>query len=656
MLSAEAAGLVLKTANGLIKLTKRIDLVVAEKEAVERPLALPVPELRMAPVPPQMHEALENLLEQTRNEDPDPLGEDRSKIRNALDNNVANLYLGFMERYLPEQALGQVFNLNSDFMKALREAFPNWVDDPDLRMAAFYVCAGRDYRNKGYTWRIALTVVDVVSEFGAENVALFTRDKQIQSIAGVILKRFGEADLQTTDATEELLRAALSATLNGVLDAKDAFETGDQWVGALVDALAEARESVPEGERDNFLLGLLQGKGYPMLVGTVLETAADRFNEDDTEDFKDVAAGFLKEVAGIIRTKPTFEDFFEDHWGDLLRAGLKSVALHGPTLIKGESPLLSKVLVSVASNLATLPDSKLLSSDALYGIVDATVAAVAANPDLVDDAIDEEWLAALVNSVTATVAKNDIRTTFTKNGLESLVKDTLDTFAKRPELIINNPGLARELLQGVLTSLSRVNTFAAEELASAAVGGALTAFSDHPELIRFQYAELVASFAGKVGSLVEERHLTKMQGVDILRAVTESLAENPALFLDIETRFAGWVVDAVVKASRDSDTSLLVGATLTNVLQEIVTAIAKSGQAALENHPAATLAEQLENLLNAGLTRAEKEIGNRIGISSLPIVLGGLVVAWSKGEITDIDPEDENFQNLFGELAERAAA
>lgn len=656
MLSAEAAGLVLKTAKGLIKLTKRIDLVLAEKEAVESPLALPVPELQMAPVPPQMHKALENLLEQTRNEDPDPLGEDRAKIRNALDNNEANLYLGFMKRYLPEQALGQVFNLNSDFMKALRKTFPNWVDDPDLRMAAFYVSAGRDYRNKGYTWRIALTVVDVVSEFGAENVALFTRDKQIQSIAGVILKRFGEADLQTTDATEELLRAALSATLNGVLDAKDAFETGDQWVGALVDALAEARESVPEGERDNFLLGLLLGKGYPMLVGTVLETASDRFNDDDTEDFKDVAAGFLKEVAGIIRTKPTFEDFFEDHWGDLLRAGLKSVALHGPTLIKGESPLLSKVLVSVASNLATHPDSKLLSSDALYGIVDATVAAVAANPDLVDDAIDEEWLAALVNSVTATVAENDIRTTFTKNGLESLVKDTLDTFAKRPELIINNPGLARELLQGVLTSLSRVNTFAAEELASAAVAGALTAFSDHPELIRFQYPELVASFAGKVGSLVEERHLTKMQGVDILRAVTESLAENPALFLDIETRFAGWVVDAVVKASRDSDTSLLVGATLTNVLQEIVTAIAKSGRAALENHPAATLAEQLENLLNAGLARAEKEIGNRIGISSLPIVLGGLVVAWSKGEIIDIDPEDENFQNLFGELAERAAA
>jgi len=37
-------------------------------------------------------------------------------------------------------------------------------------------------------------------------------------------------------------------------------------------------------------------------------------------------------------------------------------------------------------------------------------------------------------------------------------------------------------------------------------------------------------------------------------------------------------------------------------------------------------------------------------------VLGSLVVTWSKGEIADIDPEDENFQILFEELAERAAA
>ena len=488
-----------------------------------------------------------------------------------------------------------------------------------------------------------------MSEFGGENMDLFTRDEQIQSIAGAILKRFGEADLQTTDTSRDLLRAALSATLNGVLDARDSFDIGDQWVEALVGAMADARETVPVAERDNFLLGLLQGKGYPLLVSTVLETAADRFNDDDTEDFKDVTADFLEEVAGIIKRKPNFDNFFDDHWGDLLRGGLKSVEQHGPALLKGESPLLSKVLVAVAGDLAERPDSKFLSSDAIYGIVDATVGAVAANPDLVEDAIDEEWLTALVSSVTSTVTETGIRSTFTKNGLETLVKDTLGTFARRPELIIDKPDLARELLRGVLTSLSSVDTFAA-------VGGSLSALSDHPELIRFKYAELVASFAGKVGNLVKDRHLTRVQGVDVLQTITKSVAENPKLFLNLEERLADWTVTAVLNASRNSDGHLLAEATLTNVLQEVVNALAKSGKAALENHPAGTLAEQLEEVLQAGLARAEEELGNRIGVTSLPPVLGELVVAWAKGEIANIDPDNDQFQHLFRELAERAAA
>jgi hypothetical protein len=214
-----------------------------------------------------------------------------------------------------------------------------------------------------------------------------------------------------------------------------------------------------------------------------------------------------------------------------------------------------------------------------------------------------------VHSITSTVAETGIRSTFTKNRLETLVKDTLDTFAKRPELIIDKPGLARELLQGVLTSLSGANTFAAEELASAAVGGALKALSAHPELIRFPYAELVATVAGNVGTLVKARHLTKVQGADILGAVTESLAENPMLFLNIEKRLANWTVDAMVKAAQGANGALLAGGALTNVLRESITALAKSGRAALGNHPAELLAQPLENLINAGLARAEEELG-----------------------------------------------
>lgn len=655
MLSKEASGLVIKVAKGLIKLRNRVDQVLAEKEGLEGPLSLPVPTLKLSPTKPKMRKALRKLLRDTQNDNPDPLSTDRVDIQDAVENDPSR-FLDFMQRYLPEQTIAREFDPNKEFMKVLRETHPGLASDPDFRVAAFYIGAGRDFRDKNYTWRLALTVVDVVAEFGADNVDLFTRDEQIQSILGGVLKRFGEADLQTIDKTGDLVRAALSTTLNGVLDARDYFDTGNQWIEALFDALIKARLAVPEAERDNYVLGLLQGQGYPQLVSSILEATAGHLNDDDIVDFRDVTAGFLMEVAGIVKQKPSFEKFFEDHWGDLLRAGLRSVEKYGPVLLKGESPLLNKILVAVSGELAKNPNSVLLSRDAIYGIVDAAASAVAASPDLVEDTIKKAWLASLVSSVTSTVAKSGIRATFTKGGVDGLVKDTLNTFAQHPELIIDHPGLARELIQGVLTSLSKVGVLGAESLASAAVSGALSAISNHPELIKLKYGEFVASLSGKIGILVKERQLTGVQGIEVLKSVTEALAENPALFLDIERRLVGWAIDAVVKVALRSDSILLAGTRLAEVIGGVVDALAKSGKAALKNHEAAVLALQLEEVLMAALKRAEKEVGNRISLSTLPNLLHNLVLAWARGEIATIDSENDNFRRLFAELSELAAA
>ncbi|MGD9359618.1 MAG: hypothetical protein PVH85_12155, partial [Desulfobacterales bacterium] len=488
MLSKEASGLVIKVAKGLIKLRHRVDQVLAEKEGLEGPLSLPVPTLQLSPTKPKMRKALRKLLRDTQDDEPDPISTDRADIQDAVENDPSR-FLDFMHIYLPEQAIAREFDPNKEFMKVLRKTHPGLASDPDYRVAAFYIGAGRDFRDKNYTWRLALTVVDVVAEFGADNVDLFTRDEQIQSILGGILQRFGEADLQSIDKTGDLLRAALSATLNGVLDARGYFNTGNRWIEALFDALIKARLAVPEAKRDNYVLGLLQGQGYPLLVSTILEMTAGHLNDDDIVDFRDVTAGFLMDVAGIVKQKPSFEKFFEDHWGDLLRAGLRSVEKYGPVLLKGESPLLNQILVAVSGELVKHPNSVLLSRDAIYGIVNAAASAVATSPDLVEDTIKKAWLAALVSSVTSTVAKTGIRATFTKGGVDVLVKNTLNTFAQHPELIIDNPGLARELIQGVLMSLSKVGVLGAESLASAAVSGALSAISDHPELIKLKYGE-----------------------------------------------------------------------------------------------------------------------------------------------------------------------
>jgi len=657
MLSAESVGLAIKIVNGLIKLTKRLDLIIAEKEAVEEPLVIPVPDVSLAPTQPQMRKALRKLLKDTKNDDPDPLGDDREKILKVVDVQPQNIVLfDFMQTYLPEQALGRVLSPDGAFMTAFREQHPDMAADPDVRVTAFYVGAGRDFRNKNYTWRIALTVVDVLAEFGGENMALFTCDERVQKIVGAILKRFGETDVQKTDSTRELLRAALRATLNGVFNAREAFEADSKWIDALFDALANARDAVPVAQRDDFLVGLVRGEGYPLLVGAFLETAAGILNDDAAEDFKDVAAHFLNEIAALIKKEPTFEDFLQDHWGDLLRAGLKSLAKHGPALIEDESALLEKVLVSVVGELANLPDSKFLSSDALVGIVEAAVGAVAASPELIKEIIDQKWLTKFIESIAVTVAGEGIRKTFTQEGLESLVRDLLGTFAEHPELIIEEPGLTRQLLGGVLASISEAKTFAAEALASAAVGGALIALAENPSLIKFEYPRLVAALAGKIGILVQEKKLIQVQAVDILAALTATPAENPALFLDVEKGLAAWTVEAVVAVSEGNHGDLLAGLTLTRVLHEILSAIAQSGKAALKNHPAAQFAEQLENLLEAGLSRAEKELGNLMGLPSLPAVLSDLVTAWARGEIASLDPDNDNFRRLFSELAESAAA
>ena len=154
MLTSEAAGLIINTAKGLLKIQRRVDQVLAEKEATEAPLAIPLPDIRRTPTLPQMRSALEKLLEDTKDDDPDPLDPDRDDIRDAVENDASRLF-ELMGRHLPEQALGPVISLNSEFVRALH---PDWASDPDLRVAAFFVGAGRDFREKSYTWRLALTV------------------------------------------------------------------------------------------------------------------------------------------------------------------------------------------------------------------------------------------------------------------------------------------------------------------------------------------------------------------------------------------------------------------------------------------------------------------------------------------------------------------
>lgn len=659
MITAEAAGLALKLAKGAIKLAKQVDLVLAEKGAVETAIALPAPNLTLMPSKTAMKLGLTVLLA----ESPNPLtANERRSVETALNDDKLGPIADMVRQFLPELANSRFFDADNTFITALKQDRPDWAKDPELVITAFYAGPGRDMREKNYSWRLALTVVDVLAEFGAENTALFSRDERIQGVVGTVLKRFGEADLQKLDSTRDALRAVLAATLNGALDARESLLVENLWIDGLVDAIGKARDALPQADQDEFLIGIVRGKGYPLLVASLLEIAAKEINDDKVVDFRDVAADFLVQVAAIVKNKPEFEDFFEEHWCDLLRAGLSAVSSNAPALL-GDKKLLGMILTRVADDLAKHSDSTELSTEALFGIVNSTAAVIAANPDLAPQILgaNNDWVDKLLVSVAETVVNKGIRKVFSHAGIETIFKDAFKMFSKHPELLVDDSELAAALVGGVLKQLSSVKSFAAGDLADAAIGGALTALSENPALLDLNYPDLVSSFTGKIAKLVEDKSLTGIQAGELLRAGVASLAQNPKLFLDLQKSLAEETVDLVLRIAKGRPAMLVAGISLSRIGKETLSALARKGQAALDmaspgSQSLTDLIAMLERLLQAGLDRAEAELGHALSLANLPKTIGLLIEAWADGRVGTIDPAHATFIALFNELAVRAAA
>ena len=529
-------------------------------------------------------------------------------------------------------------------------------------VVAFSIAQGKKDASTNYTWRLAATVLDVLAEFGAENTALVTRSPELQGVLSAVLKRFGESDLQKIETAKGVLQAALSATLNGAIEGGAKLSLKNRWLDGLLDAVISARDSIPEGiEREEYLMGLFRGKGYPTLVASVLNVTAAEINDDQSTDFRDVTADFLKSVAGIVATKTNFKGFFRDHWGDMVRAALASTSTYGSALL-GEKKLLGKLLEQIAGELSKRDDLEFLSADSIYGIVNTAASVLSTNPELAGALLgaDKAWIGKLVGSVAGTIAKEGISKVFSKEGVEVLVKDTLATLAKHPELLfkdgkLEGSELVTTLIGGILGELSKTEGFAARTLATATVSGALKSLAENPALVGTKYPEMVASFAGHLAKLVQEKKLTGVQGTDLLDAGLASFAENPALFLDLQNKVGEEVVAAIVDAAAGKEALLAGGVMLSRIARQCLAALARSGKDKISAEGTTTkLLEQLRLLLDTGLDQAEKELGESLSLPSLPDAMGYLVEAWAKGPFAEIDPTAEQFQKLFAEAAVRS--
>ncbi len=655
MISPSTAALALSVARGLIKFGQRLDSLLAEKAAVEGGLAALMPKVYAGPSALQKVQQLKRYLADTpAGAQPDPLGPERADLARELNKaEPANAVIGeFYARLFPDRLTVAPIDPDADYVQELRRQFPAFdLSDADCVAAAFHIPAGKDDRTLGYGARVGLLVVDVLAEFGAENTSLFVRDARVRTVVQSVLERFARPDLEQFSEWSPLLRHALGATLNGLLDARDALVADSQWLTALLDVLVEARND-PKGG-DNFLIGLFQGRGYPLLLSKGLARAAQTLAEDQADIFKQITAHVLETAAPLVAQSPGFQDFFADHWGDLLRAGLEGLERHGPALLADQPELLQNVLAGLVTELKAIPQADLLSSETLFRLGDAAIAAVAAHPDLLEAQIGgDPWLRALLKSFVNTMARDGLRLAFSREGLEDIVTDAAGVLADHPELLFDptNASLVRDVVGGILRAVSELPSLDARGIATAAASGTLRAIAANPGLVDTRYAKLVADFCSRLAELVAARSITGLDASAIATAAVATLLNNPALFDQARSNLAAATLTAVTTVAGKNPAKLLVGQILVETVREVLAALARFGQARLQNAALDQAVAQLTRVIDDALTQVSAEVGRRVDLPGIPSVIGGLVAAWARGDFAQIDPDSPAFRDLLTRL------
>ena len=660
MISPSTAALAIAVARGVLKFGQRLDALLAEKKAVQAAMPLLMPDIYNGPSVLLMAKELRQHLAATAAGDPlDPLGSDRADLEDALEVGAGDAATEKLVRdcyalVFPERLTAKPLSPDAAYVEGLRRVLPGFdLTDPDSLVAAFQITAGKDGRGMGYGARVGLLGADVVAEFGAQNSALFVRDPAMRGVFESVLTRFSEPQLETFAEWSPLLRHVLSVTLNGVLDAGKALADDRQWLTIVLDVLVEARKD-PKGG-DDFLVGLLAGRGYQLLVGKGLARAAEVLAEDEADVFRGLAADVLKAAAPLVADSNSFADFFADHWGDLLRAGLQGLERHGRKLLADQPELLRDVLVAMVHELGEIEPSELLSHESLFRIGDAAIAAVAAEPGLLKLKVGgKPWLRAFLESFVVTVQRDGIRLAFSREGLDHIVTDAASLFAEHPELISDaaNAGLVRDVVGGILRSVGKLSSLDARSIATAAASGALRGLAAHPGLLESGYAALVVGFCKRLAELVEERRITGRNAAAIAEGVVETLLLDPDLFDDATSNLAIATLNAVIRVADDSETRLLAGATLVATVREVLGAVARTGRSQLANATLAKAVDGLAGVVDTALTAVGEQLGRRLDLRGVPVVIGGLVAAWGRGELPD--PTSTEFRALLTRLADAA--
>jgi hypothetical protein len=650
MIHPEVAGLGLSIAAGAIKLGRRVDAILAEEASLRADLPLSFPRHQRQPTMRQLRGRLRELLRSTEGERPDPLADRRAQLAAvAKDGDRSALVQTLAAEGLDQFDLG-TFDPDAEFREALRLRNELWsLDDEDQRRLTWFVTAGVDYRSSSLAFRLGVTVFDVFAEFAQWEVGRLVRNPRARALVEGILRRFAAADLAALDGSRALLQQLLRSSVEGLLDARSEIAEPQGAIGFALEVLGQARDADAD---DDFLLGLVRGEGFGLLVATAAEEGAKRLGGEQASPLESVLGSVLATAAPRARQSPDFASFLNEHWGAVGAAGLRAVADQGPRILGSETEIASRAFGIALEAVATQLESGVAPGGAtLSQILEALLAAVADEPELLLGDEAEEFARQLVTGYAGLLAQG-LDLGFDHKFLEGLYRRGLEALKLHPELVGEDLALLPRLLRSVLGRLAEHPTHGLEALADSALAGVLDAIADAPWLAGGGFDAVVGSLARSLADRIAERTLTRLEAADLIETAIEVLAAHPELFVEYEARLAERTVDALVRAVAGDPARLLGGVVFVDATRRILRVVGTRGLDRLEDLGLDAFSTQLETLVSATLARAQQELGRRIDRLALPAALAGVVDAWAAGTEWSLDPDDPDFASWFAMLAD----
>lgn len=573
---ASTASMAMSIVNGLMRLTGRVDRIMAEQAALRSELAFASKPLLKPPLAGVMKKKLKKLSEETQGQVPDPLADQRADVSAlvAKRNPGEPELLKYMEMFLPEEVEFRLDDPGGDLIPKLQEKRAVWnLDDADVMRIAYYLQPGDDLRESSTPWQIAMAVVDVLADLAIENQSMILHDNRARPLLLAILQRFADADLTDAGTPKLFLRVVLKTTVNGALDAKDVLSSDKAWVDSVLKALADSREA----EGDDFVVGLINGNSYPVLIGNLLEEGAEKVGvsaKENAKHFESIASDVLNHAASIMKQQDDFKGFINDHWGELLGAGLKGLHANGDAILEGQSPLLRGTLLSAIDVLAETADRDLLSSETLTATIEAAIGAIAVKPDLLNGVTDKELIKQLIGSTAGVVANKGIQQALSSAGVELVIHNTMGYLAQQPELLVRQPGLAQEVVGSLLGSLAQSGSLRLETVAIAGVQSLFSEIAANPDLVDTNYPQVVSEIAGTLGVALTDLRLTRDEAKEMLVSLAETVADNPALVVGdnagLPAKVLGEVLDVLIDNRGKSLSSISIKEISVQVLDVVV--------------------------------------------------------------------------------------